>query len=491
MKRSILGAAVALSLLAGPAGAAVTLNSEGLGQGLLFPFFTTQNGQTTLLNVLNQSSDGKALKVRILEGYASAETLTFNLYLPPYGRWSAALALPQPGEHVAALIGGGVQGCSIPQLATSEALRTFAFDGDGGPQTPARTQRGYVEIVEMGTLAPDLTSSVFGAIEPAWAGVKPACDLLLNRMQAGGTWDLAPNADLSAPSGGLRGDAVLLDSAEGTSFGYPALAFEGLSSVPRQYKLQGQGADVLGPRLVDIPVGPEGDIRVSLDDGDDSQASLRYGPSQGHDAVAALLASNSAQGVYNIHPDVAARSEWVFSFPTRVDQRRAADAPVRLHDCVPLGVRARTQNGVPQDPSLDAPTEIETCGNVSALQVYSAEGITFEAPPELFGFDSNRAPIVFSESTSNDGDDDAAIFVTLGNAVGNVEFDFVHMPVIGGRRTKPDLDGKCVDGAPVWVWQLQTYDNANAQPGRVSTFPEARVASRNVRVLDECPSTEF
>lgn len=477
MKRSILGAAVALSLLGGPASAAVTLNAEGLGQGLLFPFFTTQNGQTTLINVHNQSDRAKALKVRIMEGHAGQEALTFNAYVRPNGRWSAALAAPASGDEAPAVLSGNGSGCTVPQLAAAEPLRTYAYDGDNGPQSPARTHRGYVEVVELGEFSPELAVATFG-------DNPQGCESLVTRMRAGGAWDVAPNAELTAPGGRLRGDAVIIDTADGTSFDYPALAFDGLADAPRQRRLQGSDADLIGPRLSDIAAGPGGDIRVELFDQDGAPVSLRYAPEQGYQAISALLASSKVRGVYNIEPGVAGRSEWVISRPTRADQYRVI-SPDFPFPCSPTtSVRHPVWNVPPN--FQEQWKETEACGVVSILQIYSdTSDLNFpEAPPEWRGFVSNRKPIMFSETgVGAEGDD--RFWVNLGAATGSIELDFQREWVFpDGLQSAPDLDGKCWQGVPVWAWQVQTYDNANAQPDRISTFPEARVASRSFELVE-------
>src|SRR6188768_4183273 len=74
--------------LANP-GYAISLNPDGLGQVLIYPYYTVNKGQDTLLSVVNTTDIGKAVKVRFLEGYNSREVLDFNLYLSPQDVWTA------------------------------------------------------------------------------------------------------------------------------------------------------------------------------------------------------------------------------------------------------------------------------------------------------------------------------------------------------------------------------------------------------------------
>ena len=97
MNRKNLTAAV-LAGLAGAAGIAgtaqaVNLNPDGLGQVLLYPYYTANDGNDTLLSVVNTSSDAKAVKVRFKEGYNSREVLDFNMYMSAYDVWAAEVSM--------------------------------------------------------------------------------------------------------------------------------------------------------------------------------------------------------------------------------------------------------------------------------------------------------------------------------------------------------------------------------------------------------------
>src|SRR5262245_30998179 len=95
MKRNNLTTAVVAGI-AGIAGLAsvanaVELNADGLGQVLIYPYYTVNAGNTTLISVVNTTAVPKAVKVRFLEGYNSAEVLDFNLFLSPYDVWTASI----------------------------------------------------------------------------------------------------------------------------------------------------------------------------------------------------------------------------------------------------------------------------------------------------------------------------------------------------------------------------------------------------------------
>src|SRR5947199_8764805 len=75
---------------------AVHVNPNGLGQVLIYPYYTVNNQSvgkpfSSLLSVVNSTASAKAVKVRFLEGKNSVEVLDFNLYLSPRDVWVAGI----------------------------------------------------------------------------------------------------------------------------------------------------------------------------------------------------------------------------------------------------------------------------------------------------------------------------------------------------------------------------------------------------------------
>src|SRR5215813_5098195 len=96
-RKSLYAALAGLGALSGMGAAeAVNLAPEGLGQALIYPYYTVRNGAqgfayNTLLSVVNTTASAKAVKVRFLEGKNSKEVLDFNLFLSPFDVWTAAI----------------------------------------------------------------------------------------------------------------------------------------------------------------------------------------------------------------------------------------------------------------------------------------------------------------------------------------------------------------------------------------------------------------
>ena len=90
--RSIAAAVLATLPTAVPA---VYLNSDGIGQALVYPYYTAQsaggNPFNTYISVVNHSADAKALRVRFREGRMGAEVGSFNLFLSANDVWTGAI----------------------------------------------------------------------------------------------------------------------------------------------------------------------------------------------------------------------------------------------------------------------------------------------------------------------------------------------------------------------------------------------------------------
>src|SRR5438876_4722992 len=117
---------------------AVHVNPDGLGQVLIYPYYTTQTPGplqpfNSLLSVVNSTVSAKAVKVRFLEGKNSREVLDFNLYLSPRDVWAAGI-VRSSGD------GAGVftndKSCRTPAVSTDATNPTlfvnYPYASDAG-----------------------------------------------------------------------------------------------------------------------------------------------------------------------------------------------------------------------------------------------------------------------------------------------------------------------------------------------------------------------
>src|SRR4051812_8118301 len=139
---------------------AVQVSTDGRGQVLLYPYYTTRansagNAYATLLSVVNATASAKAVRVRFLEGRNSREVIGFNLFLSPFDVWTAA-ALPDTSSG-GAKIGTLDLSCTMPAFSASPTAPFVSFvnysyagpKDDGAGTDLDRSKDGYFEIIEM------------------------------------------------------------------------------------------------------------------------------------------------------------------------------------------------------------------------------------------------------------------------------------------------------------------------------------------------------
>ena len=164
-QKSLYAALAGLGAL-GATGAAqaVSVNPDGLGQVLIYPYYTvrarhaspaTARAYNSLLSVVNSTASAKAVKVRFLEGKNSREVLDFNLYLSAKDVWIAAVIPTGDGAGIYT----ADKSCTTPMVSSSSASPTlfvnYAYSGSNDDKADTsldRTREGYVEIIEMGDI---------------------------------------------------------------------------------------------------------------------------------------------------------------------------------------------------------------------------------------------------------------------------------------------------------------------------------------------------
>ena len=325
MNRKNLTAAV-LAGLAGAAGIAgtaqaINLNPDGLGQVLIYPYYTTNDGNSTLLSVVNTTESGKAVKVRFKEGFNSREVLDFNLYLSAFDVWVAAIE-DKAGTPTLFIPDAS---CTVPYLFADggeQAFLPFDYTGekaDGGPTGISRAAEGYFEIIEMGTLNNDSETAKRLGTEDAVThlidddGVQaPAdCEQLVDNWTANpdGMWILDQDQDIDRNSGGLFGGAAIINVARGTMYSYGARAIQGYDRRPEGHHRRPGG---LIPNLND---GSEKDATMFFGVPQDKAVTMFY--ARGVDAISATFMHETTMNEYNIEAGLNAASEWIITFPTK------------------------------------------------------------------------------------------------------------------------------------------------------------------------------
>jgi hypothetical protein len=230
-KKSLHVAVAGLGAL-GLAGAAdaVMVNPNGLGQVLIYPYYTVRSpfgvgvaNYNTLLSIVNTTNSVKAVKVRFREGKASAEVLDFNVFLSPQDMWTAAV---EPSADGGATITTADKSCTIPSFYDSTGnsvaipFRNGAYAGDAvKDDSLGRLTEGYFEVFEMATYLPTDPVAVNATHSK---GVPVNCAKVT---------DNAASVNPQQPGGGLSGGATLINVLTGDAFTEDATALTQFTNV--------------------------------------------------------------------------------------------------------------------------------------------------------------------------------------------------------------------------------------------------------------------
>ena len=289
---------------------AVNINHGDLGEAVVLPYFTVNNGLNTIMTINNSTTMTKAVKVHFREGKEGKSVLSFNLFLGPNDMWAAGLASSSSsfpdhqGESSASLF--FVDSSCAPYLNSGQEFLPYEIDAESTDTNMARTTEGYIEVIEMGNLDPSsglglaANGGYFGSFD--CAEIQAAYD--------GGIWN-EDNGDLTEQllpvTGGLSASLGLIDVAEGTMYSLETVAFE--SFYPAE---EGVFHTTIG------------DTRIpSLADADTSSLVITEGEpvitewQQGYQAINALLMKYQAEILYDLEPAIAAKTEVIFSMPTK------------------------------------------------------------------------------------------------------------------------------------------------------------------------------
>ncbi|WP_020208123.1 hypothetical protein [Gilvimarinus chinensis] len=495
MKKKLLP----LAMLAGLAGAAGTaqavyVNTDGHGETLIYPFFSVEEGQNTYINVTNTTDQYKAVKVRFLEGQNSAEVLDFNLYLSPEDVWTGAIV---------AIEGGGTKvitrdnSCTVPWIPRPNAegegsdgveFRTYEYQGDGGDQTVARTQEGYVELIEMGVITdPDVQAE----IQHNAAGMPGDCDGLRARWMENGVspsatsesfenpadvvgngyWTATPNEGFAVQAdqdteytlGGLYGYGVLINPAEGSGSAYNAVAldqFFGAAVVDGLYQPQHTNPGTTLPSL-----GSAYEIAQVID----GNAIVDEVMTTGWDAVSAVFMHDTLSNDFVLDAAVNADTDWVITMPTkRFYVNQGLDSDDEPNDALPpftnawsggtacevVGIEAWDREEAvteltgdidfsPRPPAADGPEPSSICSEVNVLTFDDASAV-YPSPriqygmPEL-GFENGWVRLDFSSDTA-------------------------------GERELESADGAIFEGLPVTGFAVQKFINGSMDGGTLANY---------------------
>lgn len=182
MNKKLVSAAVLAGIAS--SASALSVNGDGIGELLFFPYYTVADGSATNISIVNTTANTVAVKVRFNEGVNSWEVKDFNLYLSPYDVWVGGVALLNDTP----IIHSPDTSCTVPEVhsyaeaaadATIEANQQFSainFSNDpagltNGVTAANRIREGYIEVIEMGVVTEDIAAPWGSSIHDLWDGI--------------------------------------------------------------------------------------------------------------------------------------------------------------------------------------------------------------------------------------------------------------------------------------------------------------------------------
>ena len=343
MKKNVLALSIATMVgglgFAGAANAALSVNESGAGHILMVPYYTAQNGNMTVLHITNTDEiNGKAVKVRFRGASNSDDVLDFQVFLSPGDVWTASVS--RDPESGLALLKTADDSCTYPPIPAAGA--SFITDrlqhsSWTTPELQAeQTLEGYVEILTMADIPAPATARtandprLFYAIKHAdgdapctpavlqetlgVTGIGPA-DVNDYKLSSNGTadFDLAPPD--ATPS--LNGQWYVMNVEQTTvySAAMPAISSDGapynVFSPQKNGTAVLETADplmkvgVIEPQFYDVP-----DLSTQYD-------ATAVTPEDQAIELTAAIARNAVINQYASDLGIDAKTDWVFSMPTR------------------------------------------------------------------------------------------------------------------------------------------------------------------------------
>jgi len=274
MKMKFLALSVALALggVAGTASAAINVEQDGIGHSLVVPYFTTQSGQHTYLNIVNtDTTNGKAVKVRFRGALDSDDIFDFQVFLSPGDVWVADVQPTADGKGTALYTSDN--SCTLPKNVGKDWTQSANGSWVPGANStfvtarlksddPVGVKEGYVEIFNMADIAPKVHTLTAGKADAAYDttanplftaikhvnGVAPCTGdtdsvsgvvgaVERNNFDSFSTANQA-TLQLSAPTATLFGDWVILNTTDNSAYSAWATAFQADTATRLVYSAQ-------------------------------------------------------------------------------------------------------------------------------------------------------------------------------------------------------------------------------------------------------------
>ncbi len=248
--------------------AGTILNSEGIGDCLLFPYYDVRreagSSQATEINIENTGEYGIAAKLRVRDWSQGREVFSADIWIPSAGVWRGKIELAENGTNAkitsfdSVITSYDTSSFYLSQSLISTPL--FSISKKKGKEPPPSGLYGYVEVIGEEKTAPSEINSVVGRL----AASEQDC----------------PNS--------LKGTAAIQRPEEGVSMAYEAVAIGNFS--------RGQGSLFRSP----------GSPYPLLSNGEDSLDQLEF-----------QLSKWEIMGPYSLNQSIQEKTHLIITFPTK------------------------------------------------------------------------------------------------------------------------------------------------------------------------------
>lgn len=340
MKKNVLAVSIAAMIgglgLAGVASAGTVITTgatatdlevspTGVGHILLVPYFSTQNGNVSLLNIVNTDTvNGKAVKLRYRGAANSDDIYDITVFLSPGDMWSANVSQ----VNGVSTLTTNDNSCTLPaeKAAINVRFGTSRLAAAGSTaDNKAGTLEGYVEILNMADVAPG--TALFTAIKHV-NGVAP-CGTMASQKA-----DLVDAAAATArgyanPTGGLMANWSIINLSKAGSFTGEATAVVAVdgatgASAPANIVFSPQEEDAVVTNAAALTADPllvGAPSILTPKNYDFPDLSTPYvgaiAPIDQAHMLSHALATASVTNEYMTSPDVGFATDWTFSMPSR------------------------------------------------------------------------------------------------------------------------------------------------------------------------------
>jgi len=331
MKKSTLALSIAAAIgslgLAGAANAAMGETDGGVGHQLVYPYFTAQGGNATLMSITNTDTvNGKLVKVRFRGAANSDDLFDFTLALSPGDMWTAAVT--QDATTGLAQLTTTDKSCTLPASVNAK-FSTFRLDPSASDADKAAgTREGYAEVITMANIESLTTLSITASSTVATAlfttikhvnGVAPCAAAVFTEKLSTKARGDALASGLRAPTSGITGDWIILNQTTTAAWSGSATALSPETTAQMVFWPQTSGTPDNIASFTADPLLAKGIVAAQNFDLPDMSTPYEVSTTaiQQADSVTLALSKTNIVNQFVTNDSIAADTDLLFSQPTR------------------------------------------------------------------------------------------------------------------------------------------------------------------------------